>query len=685
MVVLVGDAALKIHSFIPALIPGALSLVCLVSPAHAGGVASWTFDQNQNRLEFTTEDAVQPRAQLVPDPTRLVIDLPGITLGQPQINQLIGGAVRQVRIAQLNPQTTRVVIEMAPGYTLDPQNIRFRGLSPTHWIVQLPEPQYAASSADVPSSSANPEPANPASSTAPPAPSPVTSAPSPSPTPTPRPQRPNRSSSPSLNTPSAGTPSTTSSTAPIAQSPPSENHTRASGPSSAGGTQPTVPQIEDVRITSDGLFVRTVGGTPELARVRRSRDRRSLTITLNNAMLSPQLTQKQAINQYGASQLEFEQDRRSPPRVKLTLQLDRNSADWRAVTSPMGGIVLLPPNRNVASAPTPTPSPAPASATPSQPATIQGVELDTSGTQLLIRTDRPVAYTSRWQSGLYQITLSPSRLADRVAGPQLNASSPLLRVRLRQDGGNTVVISIQPASGVRFNELNAVTSQLLALNFTRTQPSPTVPLNAGALSSSSGSNSGRMAPLPRIPNGRAVVIVDPGHGGSDPGAIGINDLQEKGIVLAISQQVATLLEQQGVQAILTRTDDRDVELEPRVQMAEQANATLFVSIHANSLSMDRPDVNGVETYYYSSGEQLAEVVQSSIIQNLNVNDRGVRQARFYVLRRTTMPAILVEVGYVTGSEDAANLSDANFRNRMAQAIVRGVLQYLGQYSSTGGR
>ena len=97
-------------------------------------------------------------------------------------------------------------------------------------------------------------------------------------------------------------------------------------------------------------------------------------------------------------------------------------------------------------------------------------------------------------------------------------------------------------------------------------------------------------------------MIDPGHGGNDPGAVGIDSIHEADIVLPIAQQVAAALEQQGVQAILTRNDDREVELEPRVQLAERAHATLFVSIHANSISLDRPDVNGFETYYYSSGQ-----------------------------------------------------------------------------------
>jgi N-acetylmuramoyl-L-alanine amidase len=112
-------------------------------------------------------------------------------------------------------------------------------------------------------------------------------------------------------------------------------------------------------------------------------------------------------------------------------------------------------------------------------------------------------------------------------------------------------------------------------------------------------------------------------------------------------------------------------------MARQANVNLFVSIHANSID-NRPDVSGLETYYYSSGERLAETIHNSILQSINIKDRRVRQARFYVLRNNPMPAVLVEVGFVTGVEDAPRLGTADYQNQMAQAIARGIIQYIQQ-------
>ena len=185
-------------------------------------------------------------------------------------------------------------------------------------------------------------------------------------------------------------------------------------------------------------------------------------------------------------------------------------------------------------------------------------------------------------------------------------------------------------------------------------------------------------PTPVIPvkRGAQVVVIDPGHGGRDPGAVGRGGLQEKHVVLSISKQVAEKLRKQGVNAALTRTGDQEVDLRPRVAKAEGLRARAFVSIHANAISMSRPDINGLETYYYSSGYRLARNIHNSILQRVSVGNRGIRRARFYVLRKTSMPAVLVEVGFVTGRVDANNLRQAAHRTRLAEAISQGILQFL---------
>lgn len=119
---------------------GMVGGLLLALPVEAAQFRTWRFDPQQNRLEFSTDAAVQPRAQLLFNPTRIVVDLPGTTLEQRTINQVVGGAVQAVRIGQFDAQTTRLVIELAPGYTLNSDQVVVRGETPQQWVVQLPAP-----------------------------------------------------------------------------------------------------------------------------------------------------------------------------------------------------------------------------------------------------------------------------------------------------------------------------------------------------------------------------------------------------------------------------------------------------------------------------------------------------------------------------------------------------------------
>lgn len=183
-------------------------------------------------------------------------------------------------------------------------------------------------------------------------------------------------------------------------------------------------------------------------------------------------------------------------------------------------------------------------------------------------------------------------------------------------------------------------------------------------------------PRPKLPKQRFKVVLDAGHGGKDPGAIGLRGIREKDVVLSITQAVARELEQQGIGVEMIRERDVFVSLQGRVQRADAVNGTIFVSIHANSIGMGRPGVNGVETYYYQSGRSLAQIIHRNIMRRLNVRDRGVRRARFYVLRKSSMPSTLIEVGFVTGSQDSRNLASPRFRQQMAEAIAAGIVEYL---------
>ncbi|MEL7331945.1 MAG: N-acetylmuramoyl-L-alanine amidase, partial [Cyanobacteria bacterium J06560_2] len=182
--------------------------------------------------------------------------------------------------------------------------------------------------------------------------------------------------------------------------------------------------------------------------------------------------------------------------------------------------------------------------------------------------------------------------------------------------------------------------------------------------------------IPRARQGQLTVVIDPGHGGRDPGAVGIGGLREKDINITVSRRVQSILSEKGINVVMTRSDDRELDLRPRVSIAERADADVFVSIHSNAISMSRPDVNGLETFYYSSGFRLAQTIHNNVLQRTNLRDRGVRRARFYVLVNTSMPAVLVETGFVTGREDAARFRDPAAVNTIADGIAAGILQHL---------
>ena len=185
--------------------------------------------------------------------------------------------------------------------------------------------------------------------------------------------------------------------------------------------------------------------------------------------------------------------------------------------------------------------------------------------------------------------------------------------------------------------------------------------------------------LPNVKQNKFLVIVDPGHGGPDPGAIGIGGIRETDVVLEVSKIVKKLLSEKGVKVRLTRKNEVDLDLFPRVSLANRTDADIFVSIHANASRGKRKDINGLETFYYRGwkGRLLAKRIQKHILRvSPGSPDRGVKQGRFYVIKNTRMPAVLVEIGFLTGRLDSRRLEKAAHRRRIAYAIAKGILEYL---------
>ena len=185
--------------------------------------------------------------------------------------------------------------------------------------------------------------------------------------------------------------------------------------------------------------------------------------------------------------------------------------------------------------------------------------------------------------------------------------------------------------------------------------------------------------FPSVKQNKFLVVIDPGHGGSDPGAIGIGGIRETDVVLEVSKLVKKLLSDKGVKVRLTRKNEVELDLPPRVSFANKTDADVFVSIHANASRGKRRDINGLETFYYRGwrGRLLAKRIQKQILRvSPGSPDRGVKQGRFYVIKNTKMPAVLVEIGFLTGRLDARRLEKPAHRKRIAYAISKGILEYL---------
>ncbi|MFM8003639.1 MAG: AMIN domain-containing protein, partial [Dolichospermum sp.] len=305
----------------------------------------WRFYPNQNLLEINTSGNVQPQAQLIFNPTRLVIDLPGVKIKTSQLTQP-GRGVREIRIGQFDEQTTRIVLELSPGYTLDPNQVKFVPKRANRWTVQLPKLQRE---------SLSPQGENPEN--------------------------------------------TTNNNYNLANIVPQSKPEFSTIANSSGGKT----QLENLQITGDGFFLRTNGPSPQ-TRTIRSRDQTTIFVDILDTTLSPNSPASLTVNKYGVSRIDLHQLRTTPTSVRMTLRVEENSPDWR-VTSSSSGLVLLP-SRGIVNLPENENLPPSINNNENNGsiATIESVEIVNNGTQLLIRSDQTVSATTGWdrKSGLFR-------------------------------------------------------------------------------------------------------------------------------------------------------------------------------------------------------------------------------------------------------------------------------------------
>lgn len=181
-----------------------------------------------------------------------------------------------------------------------------------------------------------------------------------------------------------------------------------------------------------------------------------------------------------------------------------------------------------------------------------------------------------------------------------------------------------------------------------------------------------------------VVVIDPGHGGDDPGALGCHGIVEKDVAMEIARKVALVFKEAGAQVVLTRDGDQDPEgrrveirdLPRRVELANRCGAHLFLSIHLNHFS--EPDEYGAQVFYQQGaveGKKLAESIQAALNRHLGDVGRRALGGDFYVCRHARMPAVIVEVGFLSHEEESRRLTDPEYQERAARAILEGVVGY----------
>ena len=175
-----------------------------------------------------------------------------------------------------------------------------------------------------------------------------------------------------------------------------------------------------------------------------------------------------------------------------------------------------------------------------------------------------------------------------------------------------------------------------------------------------------------------LIVIDPGHGGFDPGAIGANGLQEKEVNLDLALLVKEKLKKEGYNVLLTRKTDEYVSLQRRVEIAKKEKARIFVSIHNNSSR--KSHTSGSEVYisqnYKKEDRELAKFINDNLCNEIKLDDRGLKQDNFYVIKNTIMPSVLIEVAFLSNPHEEKLLGSSVFLKKAASGISEGILNFL---------
>ena len=191
------------------------------------------------------------------------------------------------------------------------------------------------------------------------------------------------------------------------------------------------------------------------------------------------------------------------------------------------------------------------------------------------------------------------------------------------------------------------------------------------------------------------IVIDAGHGGSDPGKIGVNDCLEKDINLAIALKLKEIFEKNGIKVVMTRESDAGLysedatnkkaeDMQNRCKLIDESNALFTISIHQNSYTTS--NIKGAQVFYYGQsqkGKELAEQLQSALIEQVSPQNHRAAKANesYYLLRKTSTPTVIVECGFLSNPEEAELLLQEDYQNKLTAAIYSGVSAYLNRERS----
>ena len=189
---------------------------------------------------------------------------------------------------------------------------------------------------------------------------------------------------------------------------------------------------------------------------------------------------------------------------------------------------------------------------------------------------------------------------------------------------------------------------------------------------------------------KQLIVIDPGHGGFDPGKVGVNDALEKDINLSIAFKLKNVLEEKGYEVILTRTQDvslnaandknkKSADMKERVRIINEAKPVVAISIHQNSYPQE--SVKGAQVFYHQQSEQgkkLAESIQEQMKQTINDGNHRMAKANdsYYMLKKTECPIVIVECGFLSNQQEAALLLEEAYQEKIAWGILTGIQEYI---------